>query len=225
MQATQYIPDHTQKAAGQREPTSLQWHSDFAEEILMDERSKLIAEAVEEGKSMWNGLLAHTRNRRWILAVWAVEVLWILFVVMANSMEMWGACPFEMGLAPVCQYCYSRPFLIWNSILVVLWGFHLYMCVLMASRGFCFRPKSSGYVDNEIRGIPRLAMSVFLYLFGLLIVWVIVGIVIAVMSNSCLQTSTSNFYHHHDRSGLMFSTTVASLVLVPILLFFGRCQL
>uniref|UniRef100_A0A7S2DU42 Uncharacterized protein n=1 Tax=Alexandrium andersonii TaxID=327968 RepID=A0A7S2DU42_9DINO len=224
MQATHFAPGPIQKASGQREPSSLQWHNDFAEEVLVDERSKLISQAVEEGKSMWNGLLAHTKGRRWILGIWSLEVLWILFVVMANSMEMWGACPFEMGLAPVCQYCYSRPFLIWNSILVLLWAFHLYMAVLMASRGFCFRPRASGYIDNEIRGIPKMATSVFLYLFGFIIVWLIAGIVIAVMSNSCLR-SNGNFYHHHDRSGLMFGTTVASLALVPVLFFLGRCQL
>mmetsp|Transcript_21906 Transcript_21906/g.62182 ORF Transcript_21906/g.62182 Transcript_21906/m.62182 type:complete len:224 (-) Transcript_21906:72-743(-) len=223
MQATHYVPDHIEKAAGKREPTSLQWHHDFAEDALMDEHSALLADAAEESKSIWNGLLAHTKGRRWMLGVWALEVLWILFVIMANSMEMWGSCPFEMGLAPVCRYCYSQPFLIWGSVLVILWSFHLYMTVLMASRGFCFRPRASGFLDNEIRGIPRMATTVFLYLFGLILVWVIVGIVIAVMSNSCSRHSA--FYHNHERSGLMFGTTVASLALVPLLTFFGRCQL
>jgi len=224
MQATQYIPDHIQKAAGQREPTTLQWHTDFAEEVTMDEHSKLLGQAADECKSMWRGLMAHTNGRRWIMVVWALEVLWILFVVMANSMELWGSCPFEFGLAPVCHYCYSRPFLIWNAILVVLWSFHVYMAVLMASRGFCFRPRASGHVDNEIRGIPGMATNVFLYLFGFILVWDVVGIVITVMSNSCVRENTGTL-HHEDRSGLMLSTTVASLVLVPVLLFLGRCQL
>mmetsp|Transcript_52017 Transcript_52017/g.161425 ORF Transcript_52017/g.161425 Transcript_52017/m.161425 type:complete len:225 (-) Transcript_52017:130-804(-) len=224
MQATQYIPDHVEKASGQREPTSLQWHQDFAEEALADERSKLIVDAWDQGRSIWSGILAHTRNRRWILGVWALEVLWILFVVMADSTEMWGACPFEMGLSPVCRYCYSRPFLIWTAILVVLWAFHLFMAVLLASRGFCFKPRASGFVDNEILGIPRMATAVFLYLLGLIFVWIIVGVIIALMSNSCLA-GRSSFYHHHERSGLMFATTVASLVLAPVLLFLGRCQL
>mmetsp|Transcript_140074 Transcript_140074/g.390455 ORF Transcript_140074/g.390455 Transcript_140074/m.390455 type:complete len:225 (-) Transcript_140074:57-731(-) len=224
MQATQYIPDSREKAAGQREPANLQWHNDFAEDVLMTERQRLVSEALMESKSIWNGLLAHTERRRWILGVWALEVLWILFVVMANSMEMWGSCPFEMGLAPVCHYCYSRPFLAWSTVLVLIWSLHLYMAVLMASRGFCFRPRASGLIDNEIQGIPRSATSFFLYLFGVILIWDIVGIVTLVMSNSCLH-DRSSFYHHHDRSGLMFYSVLASVVLAPVLLFFGRCQL
>mmetsp|Transcript_102242 Transcript_102242/g.329664 ORF Transcript_102242/g.329664 Transcript_102242/m.329664 type:complete len:224 (+) Transcript_102242:142-813(+) len=223
MQATRYVADEVEKERGLREPVTLQYHNDFAEDVLLGERQRLVREALEEGKSVWHGILAHTKGCRWVLGIWALEILWLLFVIMANSMEMWGSCPFEMGLAPVCQYCFSRSFLVWSSVLVILWAFHLFLSVLLASRGFSFRFRAMSLLDSEIAGVPRSASQLFLLLSALLVAWLVVGIVLLVLSDSCLRGRT----HHsvHGRSGLMFASSVASVVLLPLFLGLGRCRL
>merc|ERR1719213_268773 len=94
--------------------------------------------ATRAGQGVLNGIMIYTRGSEWILFVW------IMFVVMANSMEMWGSCPFEMGLTPVCKYCYSQSFVSWNFVMTAMWFLHLYLYVLLLSRGFQFRLRNMG---------------------------------------------------------------------------------
>mmetsp|Transcript_89497 Transcript_89497/g.191804 ORF Transcript_89497/g.191804 Transcript_89497/m.191804 type:complete len:223 (+) Transcript_89497:149-817(+) len=221
MQATRYVQDENEGRKVPSDLATLQLHNDFAQEV-MGERKRLLADAENE-RSFWQGLAVNTRGRRWICGVWALEILWMLYVVLANSMEMWGSCPFQMGLSPVCQYCYTEAFLAWSCILIVVWLLQLYLSVLLISRGFDCKPSTSAMLDNEIKGIPRTASALFYALSGILLATLLGGVVVLCLSSTCQSGHEDGFMVHQPRSSLMFGTTLASVVLVPALLFLGRC--
>lgn len=223
MQSSFYVPDEIEARHGMREPCTLDDHHEFAKEVL-GEKEPILPKAIRESNSIWHGLLEHTAEFPAIYIVWGLELFWLLFIVMATSMEMWGSCPFEMGLAPVCQYCYSTVFLVWDVVLVVAWFFNLYLFVLLTSRGFQARFMALGRVTSENRplGIPVNAMHLFSWLCFLLVVWLIVGVIILVKSNECV--TGPKIYANRYRSTLMTTTTLLSAIFVPVLLLLGRCS-
>lgn len=220
MQSTYYVPDEIEQQRGLREANTLQAHSDFAEEAL-SERTRLVQTVKRQ--PVWHDLLAQAERQTWRWAVWSVEVMLMLFVVMAFSMEMWGSCPFEMGLEPVCQYCYSKTFLVWNLGLVVLWFFNLYMFLLLVSRGFVLRftDLGSAFSENTAKGVPEGAVSTYLYLTVATLAWVVGGCFVLILSGSCDSQQGSQ----NERSELMFATTLLNVIAVPILLLLGRLDL
>mmetsp|Transcript_49920 Transcript_49920/g.99069 ORF Transcript_49920/g.99069 Transcript_49920/m.99069 type:complete len:214 (+) Transcript_49920:97-738(+) len=205
---------------GPREAVNLGGHHNFAEDMLEAESSRLLSEAVDDGRGAIFGLMVHTKGRRWLLLVWCTEILWLLLVVTAISAEFWGSCPFESGPLPVCRHCMAQSFLLWNLVLVVLWSFHLYLSILLASRGFQFGLE---LVENEAKGIPRTATQVFIYLFTGMIAWLAMGGILLVYSSSCHVTGGA--LHTYSRSGLLALSTGVSLLIAPPSLFLGRCQL
>lgn len=202
------------------QPISLEEDYSFADEVLGEKQRLSPDDNPEKVWSFWHGLLHGLADRQWVFAVWIIEALWIVFAVMANSMEMWGSCPAEMGIVPVCRYCYSGAFLAWNSVLVVLWILHLYLSVLLVSRGF--RIPTTRILDffYENKGVPVNALYAFLFFTGCLALWMLVGISILIGSNTCARDP--HIYVHHDRSGLMFWTTLISVFLAPATISVGR---
>lgn len=190
----------------------------------MGEKDFLVQEA---RPSIWHNLLMYQKDRYWMFAIWALEVFWLLFVVMANVMELWGSCPWELGLAPVCQYCFSTRFLAWNGIYVTLAFLNLYVYILLRSRGFQLYGRTVAYVYdyNTSKGIPDNAISFFLLLTGGIFIMMLVGIVFLVQSNGCAtDRNIYEFRINRNRSELMFWTTAVSLILAPLTFMLGRCM-
>merc|ERR1719510_1435075 len=127
---------------------------------------------------------------------------------MAICVEMWGACAAEMGLTPACKYCYSTVFLLWNGILVTLWFLHLYLFVLLVSRGFkmglrLFWNPRELFKDAERRDIPQGAVAAFMYLSTGLLAWLVVGAFVLILSDTCQEKGTVFGASRPGRSSLM----------------------
>jgi len=224
MQTSRYVPDENEGRKGERQASNLEDDYHFAEEVI-GERRRIIATAEEKALGVVDGVRMNTKGDRWILLViWAIELLWIMFVVIAVLVELWGSCPIITGLPPTCRYCYSGSFLIWNTVNVVIWIYHLYLSVLLVSRGFVFRLTAPGlvYVENEAKGVPKDAIFAFLILSLLLFIWLIIGVFILMSSSSC--SHGFHIFAFHNRSDLMLWTTSLSVILVPILIVLGRCD-
>lgn len=221
MQATHYRKEEEEgsKRALPIKGSTLGSDNAFAEFALSEQKPLM------GGEKVWYNLLRETKEKWWLSFTWTLEVLLILYVCMAMSMEIWGACPHEMGIAPVCQYCYSTAFLIWDVVLVCVWFLDLYLFILLVSRGFTctFARFSQLFPDNEARGIPAPAISTFLYLTTVLVAWLLLGIFLLVLSQSCNKSDGSIFAASSPgRSGLMVTTTCLCIFAAPILLVTGR---
>mmetsp|Transcript_73147 Transcript_73147/g.206874 ORF Transcript_73147/g.206874 Transcript_73147/m.206874 type:complete len:203 (-) Transcript_73147:99-707(-) len=178
--------------------------------------------------SVWQGILHFTQYRRRVPAVWALECVWMLFIVMANSLELWGSCAYEKGWAPMCRYCFTEIFLAWSAVLVWFWIQHLFLSILLVSRGFSAKISDVGSMSTMAKankGIPVVAMYFFLILSAVMLFWVALGVLVLGLSCACPdgrtfeRTSTTN-----PRSGLMVATTVVSVVITPVLLYVGRLE-
>lgn len=222
MQATHYVPDEIEQAHGRKEESSLKADNDFAAEVL-GEKQKLLP--TDTKQSLIHDVFVGTSERQWIFIVWSLEVFWMCLIVTSCCMEMWGSCPFEIGLTPVCQYCMSGTFLTWLWCLVALWAFSLYTYVLLTARGFQFKLRYLGLTAeaNSMKGIPANAVYLFLFLCSAFMIWLVAGIFILIGSNSC-SNGSALYGNRPGRSVLMFWIALLSLLLAPVLLFFGRCD-
>lgn len=231
MQSTFYNSSEIEGQHGLREQVTLQAHSAFAEDVMSEKhtllpgnrRESVSRGAAHSGGSVWHGVMAHTEKTQHFYMAWGCEVFWILFVIMATTMEMWGSCPFEMGLAPVCTYCYSTPFVAWTAVLLVSWLLHLYLFVLLVSRGFRLSMRRLGQTieDNTAKGVPENAIYLFGYLSLLLCAWFVAGVMVVIWSNNCTRGGT--VFANSERSQLMLWTAILNVCVAPILIFFGRC--
>jgi len=218
MQATHYVPDEVEPSQrGRREPTFFEYHADFVEEVLGEKR-RLVTEALDEGQTVWQGLMANTKHKRWVWGIWAMELLWILFILMANAIEIWGTCPFQMRVSSACFYCYSQPFLAWSFVLVTFWCMDLVLSMLLVSRGFKFTFKR-GVDDASAKEIPRRAVALFFALLVALGLILLAGGLILVMSGEC-----GGYPRYQERSTLMMGTTLATLFGLPLLVVLGRVE-
>lgn len=149
----------------------------------------------------------------------------MLFVITACSMEMWGACAFELGQTTYCTYCYSSQFLIFLFVLVGLWFFNLYTYVLLLSRGFQLKLRYLGLTvqKNVDKAIPENAVYLFMCLSTLMLTWLLVGIVWLITSETC-RRSGMIYGNRPGRSQLLYWTTIISIILTPFFLFVGRCE-
>lgn len=224
MQSTFYVPEEIEEQTNGklRENPSLESHTIFAEEALGERHPLVGPQRVKLHDSLWHGLLVHTREYTRIYLIWAFEILWLLFLSMVMTTEMWGSCPFELGLAPACVYCYSLPFVLWSFVLTIVWFLNLYLFVLLVSRGFSITVAKFGRCvkDNKDRGIPKNALLTFWYMNIFLVCVEIAGIAILALSSQC--NSVGSAYEGRSRSPMMFWSVVCSVVCVPILYGLGR---
>jgi len=225
MQATHYIPDEIERKHGLREASTLKGDQDFAAEVLGEKSYLSQPQAMQQGHTIFHDLLVFTSDRQWIFLVWALEIFWLLFVITACTMEMWGACAFELGASSYCTYCYSSQFLTFLGVLAALWMFNLYSYVLLLSRGFQLKLRFLGLTvqNNKNKGIPGNACYLFMYLSTAMLVWLLYGIVMMILSHSCLRSGMI-YGNRPGRSSLLFWTCAASLILTPLLFFMGRCE-
>lgn len=225
MQATHYIPHEFVGVDRRREPSSLRGDMDFAAEVLGEKRSLSQPQAMQQGHTIFHDLMVFTSDRQWIFLVWALETFWLLFVITACTMEMWGACAFELGASSYCTYCYSSQFLTFLGVLTALWMFNLYSYILLLSRGFQLKLRFLGLTvqSNKNKGIPGNACYLFMYLSTAMFVWLLYGVVMMILSHSCLRSGMI-YGNRPGRSALLFWTCAASLILTPALFFAGRCE-
>lgn len=225
MQATHYVPDEVERKHGHREEATFKAHTDFAEEVLGEKRKLTQPQVVQQGHTIFHDLLVFTSDKQWVFFVWALEIFWILFTITAIAMEMWGACAFELGSASYCSYCYSSSFLTFLGVLVALWVFNLYTYVLLLSRGFQLKFRFLGLTvqRNVTKGIPSNAVVLFLCLSTAMFLWLIYGIVMLILSGSCLRGGMI-YGNRPGRSMLLFWTCILSIILTPVLFFFGRAE-
>lgn len=225
MQATHYVPDEIRKEHGFYEASTLRGDYDFAAEVLGEKQQLSQPQAIQQGHTIFHDLLVFTSDRQWIFLVWALEIFWLLFVVTACTMEMWGACAFELGASSYCTYCYSSQFLTFLGVLVGLWVFNLYSYVLLLSRGFQLRLRFLGLTvqNNKNKGIPANACYLFTFLSSAMFLWLIYGITSLIFSHSCLRSGMI-YGNRPGRSALLFWTCLLSVIFTPILFFMGRCE-
>jgi len=225
MQATHYVPDEIERKKGHREECTLKAHTAFAEEVLGEKRQLSQPQVFQQGHTMFHDLLVFTSDRPWIFLVWSIEIFWLLFIVTSCTMEMWGACAFELGTASYCTYCYSSQFLTFLWGLVLLWSFNLYMYILLMSRGFQLKLRYLGLTvqKNKDKGIPANAVYLFLFLSTLMFLWLVMGLISLICSHECLR---SGIVHGNrpGRSPLLFWACLLSLFFTPVLWFIGRCE-
>lgn len=225
MQATHYIADEIERRHGPRDEPSLRAHTQFAEEVLGENQNLTQPQAFHKGHTIFHDLLVFTSDRPWVFVVWALEIFWLLFVVTACTMEMWGSCSFEMGQTSYCSYCYSSPFLVFLFGLVTIWFFNLYTYVLLLSRGFQLRLRYLGLAvqRNEEKGIPAAALYLFMVLSTVMFVWLIGGLVMLISSETCRRGGVL-YGNRPGRSFLLFATVLVSIIITPLLFFAGRCE-
>jgi hypothetical protein len=228
MQATHYIPDEIEGKHGHRETPSLRYHTQFAEEAVGERRQLTQPQVFQQGHTHFHDLLVFTSDRPWVFVMWALEVFWLLYVMTACAMEMWGACSFDLGTASYCTYCYSNEFLTFLIVLIVLWTFNLYTYALLASRGFQLKLRYLGLTAarNSEKGIPKNPVHLFLTLSLAMMMWLVVGVIFLIGSESCHGggNAKNSWGNRPGRSNLLFWTMVGSIIFTPILLFLGRCD-
>jgi len=83
-------------------------------------------------------LLYHTKTNKAVQYFWAVEILWMILIVVAVVLELTHRCQFTYAMLPVCQRCYSTVFILWFLGFNLVWSFQLYLYLLLKSRGFKF---------------------------------------------------------------------------------------
>mmetsp|Transcript_22662 Transcript_22662/g.52898 ORF Transcript_22662/g.52898 Transcript_22662/m.52898 type:complete len:245 (-) Transcript_22662:7-741(-) len=194
---------------------------DFAE-LAIGEKQQLLPKVVHTAHGVWHSLLDNTQQCRWIFGAWTVEVVWMLFVTMLASVEMWSACPLEFG-SLTCHHCYSGTFLTWQAIVIALWAFSLYTFVLLVSRGFSMSLKRLGSVfpDNLNKGIPALPIVLLMAFLVALLLTLAFGIVLLLHSHTCRHGDA--LYAHRSRSPLLFCSTLLTIIAAPVLVASGRC--
>eukprot|EP00928_Gymnodinium_smaydae_P008959 TRINITY_DN13307_c0_g2_i1.p1 TRINITY_DN13307_c0_g2~~TRINITY_DN13307_c0_g2_i1.p1 ORF type:complete len:232 (-),score=49.25 TRINITY_DN13307_c0_g2_i1:89-784(-) len=228
MQATHYRPDDGGRSAAGRESTKLEDDVIFAERALGERWPLSAADAdAADGRQVWRNILHHASSSRLSCLVWSSELVVMLFIVMSIFMEMWGACPYDMGITPTCKYCYSSVFLFWNAGLVLLWFLNLYLFVLLISRGFTmsiwqYWHPDSLFAESKRLGIPQRAVATFLYMTTALLAWLVVGLFALIFSTSCTKRGSIYSLSSPGRSDLMVATTGSALFFVPALLVLGR---
>merc|ERR1719282_1149135 len=90
---------------------------------------------------------------------------------MATSMELWGTCAYEKGWVPQCRYCFTEVFLSWSAILVWVWIQHLFLSILLTSKGFTIKFSTISSMaaltsDNKGKEIDKAPIYFFLVLLA-----------------------------------------------------------
>mmetsp|Transcript_101370 Transcript_101370/g.292126 ORF Transcript_101370/g.292126 Transcript_101370/m.292126 type:complete len:247 (-) Transcript_101370:35-775(-) len=182
MQATHFVPDEIVRQHGLRESAALSSHTNFAHEVVGSQPPlppfvpELLACADEVRDVLRNVLHATSgRHRRWVLAVWGVEFLWILGLTLAAAFELWHFCPLEEGPLLACQHCFGGALAFWSLAIAATWSWHLQVSVLLASRNFVFLPRRK---ESVVRGAPLPAIRTFVGLSVALLIGFAIGVVL-----------------------------------------------
>jgi len=227
MQQTFHKPDEAEGRHGLRMSSSLQKDYEYADYVMAecDERSGLIQSATRSTSWFVHNLFFYTQ-KRWMMRVgWIIEFVANILILVAAGTEVRSNCILEFGVEVMCYSCYGLPFLIWLVSFSFLWLLNLYMHVLLISRGFNFPAKNPGKVLDESRrkGIPGIAVIVFLFLVFLLFAMIIGGIVLLVKSSSCPTVPTMHGVRTLQRSDALLTamilTMIVSSIALPIVRF------
>ena len=75
-----------------------------------------MAQLLREGGQALENLQFYTQRKTLVFLFWGLEVIWIVYLFVAASVELFSFCPFEMGIMPHCDRCFSSWFLAWIGI-------------------------------------------------------------------------------------------------------------
>mmetsp|Transcript_3729 Transcript_3729/g.7389 ORF Transcript_3729/g.7389 Transcript_3729/m.7389 type:complete len:243 (-) Transcript_3729:76-804(-) len=221
-----------QRGAAQKgEPRDIRWkdHTEFAEEVL-GECDYLRGASAAPEKAIMHGLAIHTRGHRWIFGVWTCEVVWMVFLAMACGLEVWSACPFDIGLMSVCRNCFGATFLIWSCTLLVVWFAQIVLHVLIISGGLTcaglleilwlsLRRKRDALNNMlvEVHVTRGGILSLKICADTALLILAIVGVVHLLGSGACPPPVHGLI----GRSSLMFTSVRATVIALPVFLGLG----
>lgn len=215
MQATHYCTG----PGVPRDAATFVRHVQFAEEAL-GEKVRLQPEDYDDVSTISRGLHHNLKRRHWMAAVWILEIVWIFFLFLACVMEMWAACPLDIGLSLACWHCYSGSFLAWGMTFCVVWSLHLYLTVLLVSRGFSMG--LFGAKEGTAFGRPPPRGGSLAYVCGLLLLLLLIFVEIGVLFSSRSCIFAGGIYQNHPRSSLLLGVESATVAVAPILLALGR---
>lgn len=188
MQQTFHKPNETEGQPGLRMKSTLTQDYEFADYSMADydDRAGVIQQATRSTVWFVKNLFFYTK-KRWILRVgWIFEFIANVALLTVAGIEIRSSCLIEFGVEVMCYTCYGLPFLIWIAIFSFLWLLNTYMHVLLISRGFAFPANFSKVLeDNRRKGIPGIAVIVFMFLLILMFAMIIAGITMLVHSSSC----------------------------------------
>lgn len=185
-------------------------------------RPGTMGQLLKESSQAVENLQFHMHGKPLVYVFWGLEVLWLVFLFVAASVELFNYCPFETGLIPHCNRCFSTTFLAWVGIHVFAWTLDIYVYILLVSRGFRFSPARpmKCLPDSNRSGIPRTPVLFFLALNVFLLLWGFAGFGVVIASNRCAMGG--RIYQTVPRSAMMFYSTLFTVILSPCLFFLGR---
>lgn len=222
MQQTFHKPNETEGQHGLRMASTLEKDYNFADYSMADydERSGFIQQAGRSTVWFVQNLFFYTK-KRWIMRFgWILEFIANIVLLTVAGIHMRSSCMIEFGIEVMCYSCYGFPFLIWIASFSLLWLLNVYMHVLLISRGFTFpKPLSKVLEDNRKKGIPGIAVIVFMLLLFLMFAMIVGGIVLLVHSNHCPTVDHVAGVRTLKRSETLFwaiiSIMIIALIVVP----------
>lgn len=221
MQQTFHKPTETEGQHGLRMASSMSQDYEFADYSMADydERAGYIQSASRSTVWFVKNLFFYTK-KRWILRVgWIFEFIVNVALLTVAGMTIRSSCLIEFGVEVMCYTCYGLPFLVWIASFSLLWLLNTYMHVLLISRGFAF-PRNISLVleDNRRKGIPGIAVIVFMFLLVLMFTMVVGGIVMLVHSNSCPTVDHIAGVRTLKRSENLFWAIIIAMIIACITL-------
>lgn len=188
-----------------------------------DERSGVIQQATRSTVWFVKNLFFYTKGRLILRAGWIFEFICNVALLVVAFTEMRSSCLIEFGVEMMCYTCYGLPFLTWIFFFHLVWLLNTYMHVLLISRGFAFS-RNVGKVleENRMKGIPGIAVIVFMFLIFLMFSMVVGGVVLVVHSNSCPTADHIAGVRTLKRSETLFWACIIAMVTASITLPFIR---
>lgn len=225
MQQTFHKPDETEKELGLRMASTLQKDYDFADYSMQDydERSGLLQQTSKSTVWFVHNLFHYTQ-KRWLVRIgWILEFIANILLLVVAGIEARSSCMIEFGFEVMCYTCFGMPFLMWIGSFSFLWLLNLYMHVLLISRGYAVPRKVPKVLeDNRRKGIPGIAVIIFMFLMFLMFALIIGGIVLLVKSSSCPTSNTINGVRTLRRSNLLFWSIISAMIFASIVVPFVR---
>mmetsp|Transcript_26707 Transcript_26707/g.75780 ORF Transcript_26707/g.75780 Transcript_26707/m.75780 type:complete len:232 (-) Transcript_26707:64-759(-) len=231
MQATHNVPDEVMEQHGLREPATLIAHETFADNVLgyadrpvMSIMPDALGQA-REALHWWRALMTQFSGRRsrWTLVGFFLEALSIAGLAAVSCYELFCYCPLEVGPLLSCRHCFGGELAVWGIFVATAWCLHLQLSILMVSRGFCFCPKHTYQI---IPGVPAGAVRMFVYLSVALVIGLVAGVLLLLGSISqCRAAPEGLLPGYRARSEPMTAAAGCTVVVAPLLLFFGRVLL
>ncbi|CAD7935223.1 unnamed protein product [Amoebophrya sp. A25] len=167
------------------------------------------------------GIFLHTKHFRMQRKIWVAELLFLVVLEIIFVMELVGHCKFIGAFtAPRCERCYSDMFLFVAFGTGVLWLLHLYLFILLKSKGFYITRqvlKQGVYATYEGVFTDMALNTYFGFSFGLATMW-FAGAFAAFESHIVCVGAGAGY--ERPRSQLLVYINTATLCFLPLCMLF-----